>query len=481
MLKSDITFHDMFCGAGGSTTGAKRAGAKARLALNHWGRAIETHNYNNPEADHDCADISQSDPRRYPSATILIASPECTNHTVAKGKKRQTAQYGLFEGVRQVDPAADRSRATMWDTVRFTEHHRYQMIIVENVVEARKWELFDAWLMAMHNMGYLHECVYLNSMFAHPTPQSRDRMYIVFWRKGNPAPNLDIRPTAFCEHCERNVSAVQTFKKPDFKWGRYGKNRQYLYHCPVCTHVVTPYYHAAANCIDWSLPIQRIGDRKKPLEQKTMDRIQFGMEKYRKPAIVPMAYTHSGAARSHAMEDAMPAQVGKNSFGVAIPQPFMLTMRGHKGVYGVSGMEDAVSTVVGSANQHFLIDPWILSYYTRENARTDIHDALPTQPGENRHALIMGYYGNTIYAEMQDAMPTQSQKAHLSLIEGTQQIDLNDVGFRMLKPHEIQRAMAFPDDYVILGNQEETIKQLGNAVTPPAMELLMTRALETFA
>lgn len=40
-------------------------------------------------------------------------------------------------------------------------------------------------------------------------------------------------------------------------------------------------------------------------------------------------------------------------------------------------------------------------------------------------------------------------------------------------PHEIQKAMAFGDDYRVLGNRRERVKQLGNAVTPPAAEFLL--------
>ena len=89
VLDSDLTAHDMFCGAGGSTSGAKQAGVKVQLAMNHWKLAIETHNTNHPETDHDCADISQVDPRRYPRTDVLWASPECTNHSQASGKSRQ--------------------------------------------------------------------------------------------------------------------------------------------------------------------------------------------------------------------------------------------------------------------------------------------------------------------------------------------------------------------------------------------------------
>lgn len=39
-----LTATDQFCGAGGSTSGAKAAGVEVKMALNHWDLAIETHN-----------------------------------------------------------------------------------------------------------------------------------------------------------------------------------------------------------------------------------------------------------------------------------------------------------------------------------------------------------------------------------------------------------------------------------------------------
>ena len=201
---SDITVTDQFCGAGGSSQGATAAGARVVLAMNHWKLAVETHNTNFPDVLHDCVDISACDPRRYPRTTILIASPECTNHSIAKGQKRkQQAQPSLWEPYPKLDPAAERSRATMFDIPRFAEYHQYECIIVENVVEARDWLLFDEWLLMMQKLGYTWETVYFNSMFAHPTPQSRDRMYVVFWKKGNTAPNLRFTPTAWCVNAAR--------------------------------------------------------------------------------------------------------------------------------------------------------------------------------------------------------------------------------------------------------------------------------------
>ena len=101
MKKSYITVTDQFCGAGGSSQGVRNCankmggGLEVHLAMNHWRLAIETHNTNFPDTLHDCADISNSDPRRYPSTDILITSPECTNHSLAKGQKRVSNQLSL--------------------------------------------------------------------------------------------------------------------------------------------------------------------------------------------------------------------------------------------------------------------------------------------------------------------------------------------------------------------------------------------------
>ena len=48
-----ITVTDMFCGAGGSSTGLSEVpGLKVKLAMNHWARAIETHNTNHSNDTH---------------------------------------------------------------------------------------------------------------------------------------------------------------------------------------------------------------------------------------------------------------------------------------------------------------------------------------------------------------------------------------------------------------------------------------------
>jgi DNA (cytosine-5)-methyltransferase 1 len=140
----------LFCGAGGSSLGARAAGIELRMAANHWQTAIDVHQAHFPDAGHDIADISQADPRRYPRTNILLASPECTNHSQARGVSRKKQNPSLWDAP---DPAAERSRATMWDVPRFAEQMRYDAIVTENVLEAAKWVGWRAWHVTMADLG----------------------------------------------------------------------------------------------------------------------------------------------------------------------------------------------------------------------------------------------------------------------------------------------------------------------------------------
>jgi DNA (cytosine-5)-methyltransferase 1 len=493
---SDLTLTDLFCGAGGSSTGAVNIpGVQVRMASNHWDLAVESHNANHPDADHLCADLSQIDPRYFPRTDILWASPECTNHSVARGKKRADAQPDLF-GEILPDAAAERSRATMWDVPRFAEVHRYKAVIVENVVDAWNWEPFRAWLMAMDCLGYDHQPVFLNSMHAQTfgpgAPQSRDRMYVVFWRKGNPAPDLGRvnRPDAVCPQCGP-VKALQWWKRPAPNWGRY--RAQYLYRCPnvKCRNsVVEPMFRPAAEIIDWELMGQRIGDRAKPLADKTLARIQAGIDKYWGPFITEHRHEYRTRDITHPMQTvaasgnhfglAVPVEgrEGKQALPVSVPARTMTT-RNETGLAFIAELRgggskhrpvtEPLATVTASGNHHGLV-----TTYYGNGSTTTTDDALSTCTTVERHALLMrNNSSKTSGAEMStpvtEAIRTITTAGHQSLLEAQQPtVDVNDVLFRMLEPSEIKRAMDFPTDYLILGNRREQVRMSGNAVTPPA-------------
>lgn len=552
MKNSYVTVTDQFCGAGGSSLGAVAGGAEVKMAMNHWRLAIETHNHNFPDTAHDCTDISACDPRRYPSTDILITSPECTNHSLAKGVKRPNGQDSFFDGALP-DAAAERSRATMWDVPRFAEYHRYNIIVVENVPDARHWVMWDAWLLAMQLLGYEHQVVYLNSMFALPTPQSRDRMYVVFHRKGNPAPDLNFYPPAWCDACQTTIDAVQSWKNPLKKWGKY--RQQYLYRCPTCAAEVMPFYYAAFNAIDWSIKADRIGDRKRPLTEKTLARIRYGLEKFAgrgmlvstnyfrpnvpldqphptqttggqhgvmvppflvdfvhtghtpskvrstidaamrtqlgiptegliiPPMMIPMGYSHEQHdRRSYPIDAPMPTQSTRQELGLTVP-PFMVELRNNSWVRGVA---DPLSTFCAGGGHHGLITPppFLTSYYSTDTGH-GLDEPMGTLSTMDRHGMVVPPFLVSYYGErhgthgLEEALPTVPGMALHYIAQPGEVPDVDDCGFRMLQPHEVGAAMAFPDTYVVKGNQRQKIKQYGNAVTPPAMRMLMERCLDT--
>lgn len=298
-----VTFHDQFCGAGGTTEGAIAAGATPVLGMNHWQIACDTYGHNHAPhgADVVCADVVSYDPRRLPNAEMLLTSPECTHHSYARGRPKDDPSLFDPEG----DQGAERSRATMWDVPRYAEHHEYRIIVVENVEAAVKWglpkgaklshgsygPLFAAWLNAMDALGYRHRLVHLNSMVC-GVPQSRDRLYVVFWRKGQREPELDIPAPCWCLDCERVVEARQRWKREGATYGTYGV--QYDYACPTCQARAVPIIVPAAAAIDFALPAERIGDRKTPLKPNTLARIRRGLDKMGSRPMVAMLVTVGG-------------------------------------------------------------------------------------------------------------------------------------------------------------------------------------------
>lgn len=534
-MTQDITVTDLFCGAGGSSIGAERAGARLRMAANHWRLAIDTHNSNFPDADHDCADISQVSPARYPRTDILIASPECTNHSQAKGKKVTAT---IWDAEPEGLEAVERSRATMWDVPRFAEVHDYSMIVVENVVEASRWIMWEAWLMAMTALGYEHKIVSLNSFVAKPTPQSRDRIYVVFWKRQNRAPDLNFTADAWCPSCDERIEAVQSWKNGK-RIGRY--RQQYLYHCPRCAKQAIPFAYPAASAIDWALPTTRIGDRVRPLADATMRRIRAGLEKYGPHAIVQGAgntFERPGYTRAWPVTMPIPTQATTQQHALVVDTAYAY----REGHYGqpVSDPMGALTTAYTRGLLVNLLRPnaddsqkvrdvdgpmatqtsraetgLVVPLRTHGKAEPATKAVFPTfVAGNAGHALVMRPYtprGDQaqMFTPVTDPTRTMTTKGNQFLVEPfltdyhgngvarpvsrpfgaldtgdrnnlvVPEVDIDNCGFRMLEPHEIGAAMAFPDTYTVLGTKRDRVRQYGNAVTPPVMDKILQRCIDS--
>lgn len=441
----DIDVTDLFAGAGGSSTGAIQVpGVHVRIAANHNKLAINTHQANHPQTDHACVDLHAEDPAYFPRTRMLWASPECTRWSQANSTPKPSIEEGLFEDPDSND-AATRSRLLMFDVLRFIAYHRYDLVIVENVVDIAtnsKYTLaWHVWREQLTTLGYRHRVVSLNSMhaqaFGAPAPQSRDRVYIVCWPEHRPAPDVErvLRPRAYCPRCSSVVEARQSWKN-----GRtVGKYRsQYVYVHGSCGTVVEPAWIPAADAIDWSIPGERIGDRLKP---KTRARIAAGIARYWGPVQLdtdetqrantydaadpghprhgdPDAYYRAwpvedpirtlntreckalavpteGRAelwRAQTLDVPLRTQTARQDLGLAAA-PFVSELRGGGSV--AHSTAEPMSTVSAGGNHHALVTPAGGSWNDDARPASDPLRAITTSEsyGVVQDALFDAYYG----------------------------------------------------------------------------------------
>lgn len=490
------TVTDLFCGAGGSSTGAAAAGLEIVMAANHWQTAIDVHQVHHPDAAHDCADISQADPRRYPKTDVLLASPECTNHSQARGVSRKRQDPTLWDAP---DPAAERSRATMWDVVRFTEQLRYEVIVVENVVEATKWVLWPAWWQAMCDLGYRGRVLSHNSMH-HGVAQSRDRIYVVWCRDGL-RPDLELELQAWCPRCDL-VRPVRQAWKNGRTVGRY--RQQWTWACTTCGATCEPATEPAASIIDWQLDCPRIGDRARPLADATRKRILAGLQRY---GWAPITTAGAGnvwegtpGMRARPITEPTATMQTTATQALATPPGFLFATH-HQGRTTALGAPHP--TVCASDDRQSLVVP-----LRRNGHAQPVAEALPTvTAGGTHHGLLMRnnsggaemvtptdqpartvttkghqsllvpYNGTGQAKPATDPLGTQPATDRWSLVEADRFVD--DCGFRMLEPYEIAAAMAFPHGYIPRDlTKKDQVKLAGNAVTPPVMQWITGRLLQ---
>jgi DNA (cytosine-5)-methyltransferase 1 len=555
-----LTLMDWFCGAGGSSQGAHAVpGVEVTRAANHWERAIESHAHNFPKTDHYRGDIREAPVHRWPATDIFWASPECPQWSNARGKRRNFAtsmQDDLF-GESVSSEEEERSRALMEEVPLYLRgvQDRGGLVkagVVENVVDVRAWDQWDRWLNEIRKLGYKVRVIAMNSMHANPAtthraPQSRDRLYLAYWHVSlGRDPDWDrwLRPPAYCPTCEEWVRAMQIFKDPGRDMGRY--RQQYVYRCPrtSCRNtIIEPAVLPAAVAIDWALPGQRIGDRAKPLADKTLARIQAGLEKFARPITLeaagntferrpgvrtwpvdaPLTTQTTTATKALAYEP-MPTRTTRENDGITIP--FLTVHRGGPDEIRTGSIEAPIGSLCASGNHYGLAVPPLLIPVEgrdgKESARTNvpmrtqtarnetglawlpfiaelrgggsdarpISDALATVTASGNHhglvapsgapidwqSLLVPYYGKGNARTAREPVGTLSTRDRYALVKG--EVDIEDVLFRMLEPHEIGRAMSFADQYVVLGNKRERVRQYGNAVTPNVAEVIVSALVE---
>ncbi len=477
-VASDVDFADLFCGAGGSINGMVDAGFRLVVGANHDARSIETVSANHRNAEFLCTDINQYDMRCLPRTRVLWASVICTEMSPAGGNRKHRGQLQLEEMGHVAQPTYERTRACALDVIRATEVHRYDAVIVENVVEfARDWELYDWWVEGMCRLrpGYNVQTVNVSAAHVYgdgndPAPQWRDRIYICFTKKGIPLPDFELRPPSWCETCDALVDGVQTWKRADRRRvGKYGQ--QYLFRCPRDSTVVEPLVLPAVAALDLADLGTRIGDRPKPLSEKTQARIQWGIDTFVQPVVAQVAgntFERPGYHRVRpALEAPLTARNGTGEDALVVP-PVMVNVNHDDARIYASGSAPFPSrtTKIGdllvSPPGAFIVKNYGGNAQPRHLAKP-VTEPLGSITTKDHHYLVVPYRKGARPRPADAApLPTVSTIEAAGLLHAT--VDLDDCHYRMLKPREHARAQRFADTYEITGNIGEQTLQVGNAV-----------------
>jgi DNA (cytosine-5)-methyltransferase 1 len=162
-----------------------------------------------------------------------------------------------------------------------------------------------------------------------------------------------------------------------------------------------------------------------------------------------------GSNERSVLEPAAAVTGGGFHHGLTSPALFQ-KINGGPGDTAWHHLGDSLNTITGRDTTGMIVLPWVEQYQSDPIAVTE---QMATIMSHARHALAT-------------AQPLALDKVT--------DADLEQVRFRMLEPHpELRRAMAFGDEYILLGNKSQMTSGLGNAVTPPVASWITKQCLST--
>ena len=523
-----LLYIDLFCGAGGTSTGveyAKHKGekcAKVIACVNHDPNAILSHQANHPDTLHFTEDIRtlelsglvehlQRMKCQHPDAYVVLwASLECTNFSRAKGGQprdadSRTLAEHLFRYIEAIDP---------------------DYIQIENVEEFMMWGELDEngkpvskdqgsdylrWVHNVQRYGYNFDWRILNAAdFGAYT--SRKRFFGQFARNGF--------PIAF---------PIPTYAKNGDEGGLFS-----VYHK----------WKPVREVLDFNDEGESIFGRKKPLCEKTLERIYAGLIKFvagmsqKDFAAFIVKYNSmntNGSYSAPSIDEPCPTVACQNRLGIAQVSFLSKQFSGSPADKNIS--VDGPAGAITTKDHHALVGAEFMSQYYGNGFNTSVEDPAPTVTTKDRISLVRCFidnqYGNgtpssvaapcptiptnpkqsivncrhfltnpysfksnggsvdkpcfTLIARM-DKMPpylicTEEGEVGIAIFEDdspmTRKIKefmaiyrIIDIKMRMLKVSELKKIMGFPESYILVGTQSEQKKFIGNAV-----EVNMSRVL----
>ena len=364
-----LLYIDLFCGAGGTSTGIEKARyegeqcAKVIACVNHDANAIASHAANHPDALHLTEDIRTLElsplishvvrmKNIYPDALVVLwASLECTNFSKAKGGQprdadSRTLAEHLFRYIESIDP---------------------DYIQIENVEEFMSWgdmdekghpiskdkgRCYEKWKRNVKRYGYDFDWRILNAA-DYGAYTTRKRFFGIFAKRGLPI--VFPEPT----HCK------------DGKTDMFGRLEKWK---PV------------KDVLDFSDEGESIFCRKKPLAEKTLERIYAGLIKF-----------VAGGKEAFIVKYNSMSRTGKyQAPSVDEPCPVVAT-QGRLALAKVNFLSKQFSGQPDSKN-------------------ISVEGPAGTVTCKDHHAFVSAYYGNGHNHSVELPAPTITTKDRLSLI-----------------------------------------------------------------
>lgn len=516
-----LLYIDLFCGAGGTSTGVETARlngekcAKVIACVNHDANAIASHAANHPDAMHFTEDIRTLEltplvahikacREKYPDALIVLwASLECTNFSRAKGGQPRDAD----------------SRTLAEHLYRYIDAIHPDYIQIENVEEFCAWGDLDEngkpvsmhrgrcylrWLSTVCARGYNFQSQILNAA-DYGAYTSRKRFFGIFARFGLPI----VWP--------KHTHSKEIQDTPDM----------------LFRYQLKP-WKAVREVLDLDNEGTSIFAKKKPLCERTLERIYAGLIKFvagGKDAFLVKynSYNRQGHYKAPSIDEPCPTVAVQNRLGVARVQFLSKQFSGEPYDKNIS-IEQPAGTITTKDHHAFI------SAYYGNGCNHSLDEPAPTVTTNDRFAMVTSrfldmQYGNGAPASVEKPSPTTTTNPKQQLVsckrflvnpqfaspggsvdnpcftliarmdkmppylvttedgvgievyetdspmtvkvkEFMAMYGIIDIKMRMLLVAELKRIMGFPSDYVLVGTQAEQKKFIGNAV-----EVNMARVL----
>lgn len=412
---------DLFSGAGGTSTGIERAmamdGGKIAVviaAVNHDPVAIASHAMNHRFAVHFVEDVRnisqwqlgalvQLNRRIYPNAKLVIwASAECTNYSKAKGGQPRDAD----------------SRTLPEALYEYVEYLKPDILQVENVVEFMSWGELDEngrpisrlagtdylrWIEKIRSYGYDHGHRILNA-------------------------------ADFGGFTSR-VRYFGQFVKPDvpFVW-------------PEATHAKNPRkdifsdlkkWKAVKEVLDLKDEGRSIFDRKKPLCEKTLERIYAGLVKFVANGDESFLQQYHGKGIPVSIDGPATAIATKDR--LSLVHPVYLLNYQYRSEAG--SIEEPAPTLLTKDKFSIVQPQFISNYYTGGGQHSSIGEPCPAITAIPKQRLVSPQfidqqYGNSEPASLEAPAGTLTQNPKLALVSAQWLMDtsFNNKGTGMEEP-----------------------------------------------